>query len=338
MILNESAFTKRAYEPSLIIHIAALVITFAYAIYNLLFDYVLIGALILLSGVFLVFATRKLALRAPRAIYYLLFFAFQLFALSTACHHYGIRGALLMYPVTASLFYVLSFPIAWKLAFIFFLSAMLGASSQLDTDLLIRFGISLGMSIIVSSSFSFIVEKQKDTLKYDANHDHLTKILNRRGLLEALNYQIIEAEKNREDVALFFVDLVKFKLVNDMHGHHIGDALLVAFSNRVSGIIRGHRSGRQENDYIFGRFSGDEFALSFSLNSKEQAESIAIRLMEVCNHPFTFNDVSIDLHISIGICFASQSNYNYTELISHADECMYAAKKLGGSNFNFHEA
>lgn len=336
MTLNESAFTAPAYKPSLTIHFFALFITVTYAGYNLAYDSISIGVLILVSGLFLLMATVKFIHKNPSLVCYLLFFLFQIVALSAACHQYGIRGALLMYPVTASIFYVLCFRVAWKLAVLFFLFAFISSSEKLSTDMLIRLSISLGMSIVVAASFAYIVEKQKDTLEYDANHDLLTRILNRRGLLEALQNQIVRARKSNLDTALFFIDLVQFKQVNDIHGHHIGDLLLEAFASRINGSIRGNRFGASETEYVFGRFSGDEFILSFRLNTREQAESIAHRVMDVCKHPFSFEEVEIDLQISIGICFASQANYHFKELISFADQSMYRAKNTGGSAFHFY--
>ena len=164
-----------------------------------------------------------------------------------------------------------------------------------------------------------------DRFHHSALHDPLTGLPNRLLLQERVEHVAQRAKRVRTTAAILFVDLDRFKLVNDVHGHHIGDELLVAVAHRLSGLVR---SGD-----TLARFAGDEFVfLCEDLNSATDVEILASRIGQVLAKPFVVAGAELPMTVSasVGIAFAGPGEEISDELVLKADMAMYQAKRSGG--------
>jgi diguanylate cyclase (GGDEF)-like protein len=154
-------------------------------------------------------------------------------------------------------------------------------------------------------------------------HDPLTGLPNRLLLLERLEHALLRSVRSRHPVAILFVDLDRFKLVNDSHGHLIGDELLVAVAERMAGLLR-------PGDTL-ARLSGDEFVIICEeITQKLQIHIIARRIVEALGAPFPLDDVVVEVSASVGIAFSTSEGTDPEELLREADIAMYQAKRRGG--------
>ena len=126
-------------------------------------------------------------------------------------------------------------------------------------------------------------------------------------------------------MAILFVDLDHFKAVNDVHGHHVGDAILIAVGRRMAGMLR-------PGDTL-ARLSGDEFViLCEELDEEHQANVIAHRIVDALAVPFSLTRIEVALSASIGIAFATSGHDDPQQLLQRADMAMYQVKRKGGAD------
>ena len=157
-----------------------------------------------------------------------------------------------------------------------------------------------------------------------ANNDELTGLPNRRLLEDRIAQAIKSAARTRQIVAVLFLDLDYFKAVNDTHGHLTGDLLLKLVATRLKGLLR-------DEDTI-ARIGGDEFVILLSnLNSELQAISLAEKVVKVLTEPFQVSSKSLKIGVSVGIALYREHDTNEINLIRHADNAMYTAKRQGRS-------
>ncbi|AEE14927.1 diguanylate cyclase with PAS/PAC sensor [Thermodesulfobium narugense DSM 14796] len=176
-----------------------------------------------------------------------------------------------------------------------------------------------------------VTEKRlmENKLNYLAFHDHLTGLSNRTLFSDRVQYEISRAKRNRTFLGVMFLDLDRFKDVNDTLGHKIGDSLLQHVSAKLQETIR-------ETD-ILARMGGDEFAILVpDLKDKNEIKPLAKRILKLFENPFTVNNNSFKLGISIGISIYPYDAKNYEELLTNADTAMYSAKNSGGNKFIFY--
>lgn len=172
------------------------------------------------------------------------------------------------------------------------------------------------------------LEGERDQLVQQVNTCALTGLLNRYGLMAALDDSLEQFKRRRGSLAVFFCDLNKFKLVNDTYGHPIGDALLIEVAKRL-------RYASRPGDLV-ARLGGDEFVVvCTSLRDTEQAVRIAERLVQSVTQPLHLAqaDGTLVLHpeMSVGISTATTPGATAKELLRDADLAMYHAKKRGDS-------
>lgn len=173
------------------------------------------------------------------------------------------------------------------------------------------------------------VEERTATLKFQASHDPLTKLPNRRFLFDFIFESIKHSEHDMSKFALMFVDLDRFKLINDSFSHATGDELLIQVSERIQKNLR-------DNDFV-ARLSGDEFVLVvFDFNSTEVVKKIAKKILAIFNEPFALQDHKVIVPASIGISIFPYDAKTADELIKCADLAMYHAKSLGGNQFRLY--
>lgn len=174
-----------------------------------------------------------------------------------------------------------------------------------------------------------ITEQQtlEKRLIYNAYYDSLTKLPNRVLFTELLHDSLEQSKLNPDYLfAVLFLDLDRFKDVNDGYGHQIGDRLLISFAQRVKNCLR-------QND-ILVRLSGDEFAILLDhLNHQEDAIAIAKRIQHRLQKPFNINGQEIFTGVSIGITFSSIGYESATDLLRDADLSMYKVKENGRGGY-----
>jgi len=165
-------------------------------------------------------------------------------------------------------------------------------------------------------------------LTYLAQYDALTSLPNRRHLAECLEDAIAQARRHGGRAAVMFVDLDRFKNVNDMLGHGVGDQLLVQAAQRLQGCAR-------PGDVV-ARLGGDEFALVLpELDDHDQAAVVARRIVEALARPFLLQGQELFVSASVGIAGYPAHGASADLLLKNADTAMYGAKNSGRNNYQF---
>jgi diguanylate cyclase (GGDEF)-like protein len=181
-----------------------------------------------------------------------------------------------------------------------------------------------GSAVRMARCFEQERQRLHQLLAEQALHDALTGLPNRTVLFDRLEHALRLAARSGKDLALLFVDLDGFKAVNDHHGHHTGDNLLVAVAQRIREAVR-------EVDTT-ARLGGDEFViLCENLEGSEEATDIAERIIGALSEPFATDSVDVRISASVGIARVSdaESHGGASELLKLADAAMYAAKQQG---------
>lgn len=160
----------------------------------------------------------------------------------------------------------------------------------------------------------------REALEHRSMHDDLTELPNRRLFLDRLEQRILNAERSGEGFSLFVVDLDRFKMINDTFGHNAGDAVLTAVGGRMLKLAR-------KSD-TYARMGGDEFAVLLSNSeSVDGAITVAQRLAETIVQPVSVDNSMVNVDVSIGIALYPDHGHSAIELMAHADEAMYEAKR-----------
>ncbi|KAA0683983.1 diguanylate cyclase domain-containing protein [Roseomonas genomospecies 6] len=160
----------------------------------------------------------------------------------------------------------------------------------------------------------------EERLRYLAGHDALTGLCNRIRFEDRLEQAIARAKRENRSFALLFLDLDGFKEVNDTHGHHRGDEVLVTIAQRLSGILR--------NSDTTARMGGDEFAVLLEGEiSPGSARGVAEKIVAAIDHPLPGLDLSVSA--SVGVALYPGDGTDADMLLRVADQAMYRAKRLG---------
>ena len=170
----------------------------------------------------------------------------------------------------------------------------------------------------------------EDTINFQAYHDLLTKLPNRALLNDRLSLAINQAKRENEKLAVMFLDLDRFKNINDSLGHMIGDELLQQVSVRLKECIRSADT--------LARFGGDEFTLMLPKlhNGQEDASKLAEKITNTLKQPFNVDGHELYVSASIGIALYPQDGTNIDSLIKHADVAMYHVKGQGKNGYQFY--
>jgi len=176
-----------------------------------------------------------------------------------------------------------------------------------------------------------LATKARDIKLYQqAHYDTLTKLPNRELFSDRLSQEIIHAHREQHKVALLFIDLDRFKQVNDTLGHSVGDKLLQKTAQRLNTCIRA-------TDTV-ARLGGDEFTLIISnIKEPKDASIIAENAIKKLAEPLTINGYEIFINSSIGISIYPDDGSSVDELLRHADAAMYRAKEQGRGRHQFFE-
>ena len=161
-----------------------------------------------------------------------------------------------------------------------------------------------------------------------ANFDSLTSLPNRNLFLQKLEHEIRSCDRSNQSLALMYLDLDRFKDVNDSLGHDMGDLLLIEIANRLKKVVR-------EIDTV-SRLSGDEFTIILgNIDDQLSVQPICQELLDTLAQPFQLDNEKVFLTASIGVTFYPQDSKDIENLQRNADQAMYAAKTEGSNRFNF---
>ncbi len=168
-------------------------------------------------------------------------------------------------------------------------------------------------------------------INYLAHYDALTGLLNRGRFGDMLNQCVSRLERYGTPFSVFYLDLDRFKLVNDSSGHLVGDKLLVEVGNRIRDEVR-------ESD-IVSRLGGDEFAIILpNLSDSSEASVLAERLVRSIEKPFDIDTESLTIGLSVGIAIAPINGTRPDQILRNADLALYRAKEEGRGMYRFFEA
>ncbi|AOW76603.1 diguanylate cyclase [Colwellia sp. PAMC 20917] len=171
------------------------------------------------------------------------------------------------------------------------------------------------------------MKEHQSQLEHIAHYDVLTNLPNRVLLADRLSQSMLQCSRNMQTLAVVFLDLDGFKLVNDEHGHDVGDELLVEISIRMKAALR-------EGDTL-ARIGGDEFvAVLTNLTRVEDCEPILDRLLLAASEPVTVSNVVLNVSTSIGVTLYPQDSVDADQLMRHADQAMYVAKESGKNRYH----
>ena len=169
-----------------------------------------------------------------------------------------------------------------------------------------------------------------------AHRDSLTELPNRRYFLDLLERELAKAKRNNAKLALVFLDLDNFKVINDTLGHYHGDLLLRAVAHRIKETLRIEDLLSLPENGIVSRMGGDEFTIVLSdLKRPENAAVFASRLMAQFSRPFILEKETVDVGCSMGITIYPNDGDNVPDLIKAADLAMYKAKKSPTGSYEY---
>ena len=169
-------------------------------------------------------------------------------------------------------------------------------------------------------------ERKLDELAY---YDSLTKLPNRISLLEYLKVAIGRARRKKNKMAVLFIDIDRFKTVNDTLGHDAGDQLIIEIANRLQTCLR-------DEDSIH-RFGGDEFvAILQDITELSDINHVTKRMLNCLSEPIKISSTEIFSSICIGVSLYPDDDDNIDNLLKYADAAMYHAKDQGGNNYQFY--
>lgn len=167
------------------------------------------------------------------------------------------------------------------------------------------------------------LETQTHVLSRMAAFDELTGAYNRRSMIQILDLELNRSRRYDRFLSILMMDIDHFKSVNDEYGHLTGDRVLKEFTSRVNDLLR-------TNDTLC-RYGGEEFFAILPETAEENALKVGRRICSsVCNEPFTINEISIYITVSIGaISHLPQTESTFEKLLEQADQALYKAKKMG---------
>jgi diguanylate cyclase (GGDEF)-like protein/PAS domain S-box-containing protein len=173
-----------------------------------------------------------------------------------------------------------------------------------------------------------LYKQSQQQLQHIAHHDALTDLPNRLHLHLHLEQCLVHAQAAGEEVVVMFMDLDRFKNINDTLGHAIGDSLLVDTGRRLKASVREHD--------LVARLGGDEFVLVLrGANAENVAAAVAAKVRRMMRLPFQVGGRSLHVTASIGVASFPDNGSDIGELLKCADTAMYAAKTEGGNGFRF---
>lgn len=187
-----------------------------------------------------------------------------------------------------------------------------------------------GDSVVYGTARDITEQKEaEEFISFQAYHDTLTRLPNRALFKDRLSLAINQAQRNDSMLAVMFLDLDRFKNINDTLGHSVGDLLLERVARRLEKVLRAGDT--------LSRFGGDEFTLLLpTLSSSVDAQQIAEKVIAALREPFVIDGMELYVGVSIGIAMFPESGANIEQLIKNADQAMYHVKDRGKDGYCFY--
>lgn len=179
--------------------------------------------------------------------------------------------------------------------------------------------------------FTDITQRKRDEarIRYQANYDALTGLPNRNLFMDRLWQTVAVARREKTNAGLMFVDLDRFKMVNDTLGHPAGDALLVEAARRLRSVVR-------EEDTV-ARLGGDEFTVILhNMDQELDASVVADKIVQVLAEPFSIDGTDVHVGGSIGVTVYPRDGETADDLLKNSDAAMYRAKERGRNCYHFY--
>lgn len=171
-------------------------------------------------------------------------------------------------------------------------------------------------------------KQYEQDLWYKSNYDSLTKLPNRHQFSSRLQHAIDGASQTNSQVAVFFIDLDRFKFINELHGHAAGNEILKQSATRLESVL-----GPEDS---IARFGGDEFVIiSPQHNAIETAEQLAHKLVDVLVQPLKLDAIESNISASVGIAFYPEDGQDIEMLLRNSETAMYQAKRDGRAHFQY---
>jgi two-component system CheB/CheR fusion protein len=176
----------------------------------------------------------------------------------------------------------------------------------------------------IFSDISIVKESQK-RIEYLATHDELTGLPNRALYMDRLKQALAKASRSKTQLAVMFVDVDNFKIINDSMGHDVGDLLIRQVAGRLSDCVRA-------GDTV-ARFGGDEFTILLENTRPAEISATASRIVNELSLPHVLEERKVHTTVSVGICVYPDDGTDIQTLLKNADVAMYRAKDNGKNNF-----
>jgi diguanylate cyclase (GGDEF)-like protein len=175
------------------------------------------------------------------------------------------------------------------------------------------------------------VKRRAERIIYNSAYvDPTTDLANKRSLSEKLSIIFNISQRNAQSFAILFIDLDKFKSVNDIYGHDVGDALLKGVGLRLASCVR--------NEDVVSRFGGDEFVVLLSeLYTSHDVKIVAEKIIRAMSAPFSIQRHAICSSVSIGIAVYPDHGNTTEILMQNADSALYAVKQSGRNGYKVSE-
>lgn len=163
-----------------------------------------------------------------------------------------------------------------------------------------------------------------------AYYDYLTNLPNRLLFNDRFSLELAHAHRNKQMIAIMFLDLDRFKIINDTLGHNMGDRFLKIVAERLKSLLR-------EADTV-SRFGGDEFTLLLpQIHQMEDVVKIAQRIIETIRQPWILQGIEFHITVSIGVAVYPRDGDDIETLLKNADTAMYRVKEGGKNNYQFYK-
>ncbi len=199
------------------------------------------------------------------------------------------------------------------------------------TTRVVLLGLAMLLTLAVVVRFALAVrarESIQQELTYQATHDELTGVMNRVLVIDRVDHALARSRRD-EPLAVMYLDLDRFKPINDTLGHEVGDQLLTRIAHRISATLR-------PSDTL-GRFGGDEFVVLCEDTAPEDALHVADRIVAAVAAPLHLETLTLQVTVSIGVANNGDAFSAVDTLIRNADEAMYAAKRHGGNRVELYD-
>jgi len=170
------------------------------------------------------------------------------------------------------------------------------------------------------------LQQQREEFQHLANHDSLTKLYSRGAFEEQMETAIARCSRTNQSAALLFIDLDRFKVINDSYGHAAGDAVLIKIAQKLLQTVR--------SSDITARIGGDEFVIWLEpIENATQVITVIHKLTEELALPIQYQDIALLVNASIGVSFFPIDAIELSSLLKVADDNMYKAKEAEGTTF-----